>query len=284
VHIDAPAKINLSLEITGRRADGYHDIVSIMQTISLTDSIRIEPADDVSVVVSGSHLPKDNLVARAANRLRDYAAPAAGCAIALDKHVPIAAGLGGGSGDAAATLLGLGMLWDLDLRLEEYMSLAAELGSDVPFFVNGGTALVEGRGERLTPLWAPRSSWYLLANPGFPVSTASVYAALRANEWSDGKFTRSLASRLSTADRVSLGVNALQSALFRVSPEARECFSAVASIAPEGALVSGSGPTVFAPFADAESAIRARNAIRAMGLWAEVAESLVAPAECITCE
>ena len=274
----APAKINLSLEITGRRADAYHEVVSLMQTVSLADSLQFEANDDLRVRVVNAELPEDNLVMRAALALRRRFGVTKGCTITLEKRIPIAAGLGGGSSDAAAALLGLGKFWELDVETREFVALAAALGSDVPFFLAGGTALAEGRGERVTALPSPGPSWYLLANPGVPVLTSAVYASLIPDDFTDGERTRSLAAELDPFRAAPVGCNGLQPALFRISAEARECFAAVSEVAPLGAMISGSGPTVFAAFDSPEAAVRAAVAVRARGNWAAV-ECSIGPRE-----
>jgi 4-diphosphocytidyl-2-C-methyl-D-erythritol kinase len=281
VQIRAPAKINLSLEITGRRPDGYHELVSIMQTVSLADILTLSLAEDVTVTVRGATLGADNLVTLAAELLRRRHNIGAGCAIILDKRIPIAAGLGGGSSDAAATLLSLCRLWNLELEPAELCDLAAQLGSDVPFFLQGGTSLIEGRGEVVTALPTPRPVWYLLVNPGFPVSTPAVYASLQHSDWTDGMMTRTLAERMKPGSHAPFGRNALESALFRVSPEARACLDAVAEVAAGRALVSGSGPTIFAEFEEAEPAATSCAALRRHGYWSEVTQA-IAPREAIT--
>ena len=149
VTVEAPAKVNLTLEVLGKRHDGYHDIASVMQTISLFDTLTFTPADNVKVSSNVSVLNnKDNLVYRAAVLLKDEIGVSEGADIRLDKGIPLDAGLGGGSSDAAAALLGLDRLWGLGLLKTQLKDLAARLGSDVPFFLRGGSALVEGRGER----------------------------------------------------------------------------------------------------------------------------------------
>lgn len=190
----APAKINLTLDVLGRRPDGYHEIRSTMQTLALADALTVARTPDapgVSLVVTGPEaagVPADssNLVHRAAVRLQKIAAargllsPAAsGLRITLDKQIPSQAGLGGGSSDAAATLKAVSILFDLRLSPRRLTALAAELGADVPFFLSGGTALVEGLGERVTPL-PPLSPpwWMVLVKPPVGISTAAAYASL----------------------------------------------------------------------------------------------------------
>jgi 4-diphosphocytidyl-2-C-methyl-D-erythritol kinase len=189
--------------------------------------------------------------------------------MSLEKRVPVAAGLGGGSSDGAAALTQLSRLWKVPAGCADLLPMAEELGSDVPFFLYGGTALVEGRGEQVTPLPQPTSVWYLLVKPPFSVSTARVFAALPECEWTDGEKTRRLASDIRSRGRATLGVNSLQETLFRLYPEAQVCFEAVADLAPGQTLVSGSGPTVAASFPSREEAQRAAAGLAGRGFWME---------------
>ena len=157
------AKINLTLEILGKRADGYHEVRTVMQTVGLADRLEVSAAADLSFTCSDPALATpDNLVYRAARLLQaDYGARA-GAALRLEKRIPVAAGMGGGSSDAAATIVALNRLWNLQLSPTEQRRLAAALGSDVPFFLTGGTALATGRGERITPLPPLPQYWIAL--------------------------------------------------------------------------------------------------------------------------
>ena len=147
------AKINLTLEILGKRADGFHEVRTVMQTVGLADRLEVSAAADLSFTCSDPALATpDNLVYRAARLLQAEYAVRTGAALRLEKRIPVAAGLGGGSSDAAATIVALNRLWNLQLSLTEQRRLAARLGSDVPFILTGGTALATGRGERITPL------------------------------------------------------------------------------------------------------------------------------------
>ena len=146
--IRAFAKINLTLEVLGKRANGYHEVATVMQTIDLCDELTLEPSSGVSLRCSDPALETtDNLVLRAANLLREHAGGDSGAGMYLRKSIPVAAGLGGGSSDAAAALVGLRELWNLEEAVPDLRPLAAALGSDVPFFLSGGTAIAEGRGD-----------------------------------------------------------------------------------------------------------------------------------------
>ncbi|HPZ40916.1 MAG: 4-(cytidine 5'-diphospho)-2-C-methyl-D-erythritol kinase [Dethiobacteria bacterium] len=189
--IKAPAKINLGLTVLRRRPDGYHDLSSVMQQISLADTIRLEPQREpgCSFYCSEPSLAgKDNLVCRAAALLVERAALGAslpGVKISLYKHIPAAAGLGGGSSDAAAALKALNVFWKLALSMEQLVEIGALLGSDIPYCLRGGTALVGGGGEKVTSLPALPFYWVILALPaGITLSTAQVYSMLEPVQFS----------------------------------------------------------------------------------------------------
>jgi len=273
----AYAKINLSLEVLGKRADGFHDLVSIMQTVSLCDFLTFAPAADIVFTCSQPELVgPSNLVVRAANLLRHTYGVSDGCAIHLEKRIPHAAGLGGGSSDAAVTLRSLSRVWALPEPKDTIYGLAAELGSDVPFFLHEGTALVEGRGERVTPLREPPICWYLLAKPPIQVPTAKIFARLPRMAWSDGIATYALASRVRQGGRVHFGPNSLQETLFSAYPLAQDCFERVAQMSEGRATVSGSGPTIVASFSSEDEACRAAASLEDSRLALFVVSSVAA--------
>jgi 4-diphosphocytidyl-2-C-methyl-D-erythritol kinase len=190
-----------------------------------------------------------------------------GASIGLRKRIPVGAGLGGGSSDAAACLIALNLLRDARLRCADLARLAAGLGSDVPFFLTGGTALVTGRGETVQALPQPRESWYVLVKPAIHVSTRQVFEALRPAGWSSGSVTRGLADRLRNGDEIDIGINSLQPVLFSLYPAAETCFRAVERLAPGRAFLSGSGPTVVAVADDREGAQTVAEAAAKLGYW-----------------
>lgn len=177
--VQAPAKLNLFLHVTGRRADGYHTLQTVFQLIDLCDTVTVVHRADGEIErargLAGID-PQADLAIRAARLLRARAGIETGAAIAVDKHIPAGGGLGGGSSDAAAVLVLLNRLWGLDWPVERLAALGLELGADVPVFVHGETAWAEGIGERLTPLELPET-WYLVVDPGVPVATAELYQA-----------------------------------------------------------------------------------------------------------
>ena len=178
IKVAAPAKINLFLEILGKRQDGYHEIETVMQEISLFDYLYIENYDEgVAFTCSNPKLAtgEENLVVKAVRLMQKESGTSKGVKIHLDKKIPIGAGLGGGSSDAAATLCGLNRLWQLGYDEKQLMSLAGKLGSDTPFFVIGNTAICKGRGEVVTPYPLNVKYNYIIIYPRFEVSTAAVY-------------------------------------------------------------------------------------------------------------
>jgi 4-diphosphocytidyl-2-C-methyl-D-erythritol kinase len=178
IRVFAPAKINLFLEITGKRPDGYHRLSTVFQTISLGDELTFSAADDLSLTCSDRSLPVDssNLVMKAALRLQDALKEPRGAKIHLEKKVPMGAGLGGGSSDAAAVLQALLKLWKRKMPQDALAALAVKLGADVPFFLQGGICAAVGIGEQLKPLKPLPKTWLVLVYPGFGVSTKDAYS------------------------------------------------------------------------------------------------------------
>jgi 4-diphosphocytidyl-2-C-methyl-D-erythritol kinase len=269
----AAAKVNLTLEVLGKRADGYHEIATVMQAVDLSDRITLDDADDLELRSDSASVPTDasNLAWRAVIALREAAGIERGVHIALDKRIPVAAGLGGGSSDAAGVLLGLNRLWRLSWPLERLDEVAATLGSDVPFFLRGGAALASGRGEKVEPLTG-RSMALVLVNPKFPSSTAEMYRRLTPAMYSDGAATRALAGALRRSPaRVATSLyNGMEAAAAAVFPQIVQMRAALLAAGALGALMSGSGPTVFGVARSYEQArqIRARVARGSWECWA----------------
>ncbi len=197
----APAKVNLTLEVLAKRADGFHEIRSVVQTIDLCDRLHFRLSDRFEFRCSDPNwVSEESLVSRAADLLYQRASRSKGAIVTMKKRIPLISGLSGDSSDAAATLRGLNQLWGMDLSLGELLGLAEELGSDVPFFLYGGTALLEGRGEVVTPL-APFSQMWLVLMippvPRMPGKTGRLYGRIRAEHYTDGEATKRLVSQLS---------------------------------------------------------------------------------------
>jgi len=256
--VDAFAKINLGLAITGQREDGFHEIVTLLQTVALRDRITVEAADDdaeddrliVTPPDTGTPAGPDNLVATALRALRAVTGGGA-VRVALEKTIPAAAGLGGASSDAAASLLAGRALWDPDLPDADLARIAADLGSDVPFFLGGGAALATGRGELLDSLPSLRGDWVLLVLPvlaePIPRKTATLYGLLGAGDRSSGAAVREQADRLRAGqppDPALLG-NAFERPLLALRPELRAVGEAMRRAGAPFVAVSGAGPAHY---------------------------------------
>lgn len=284
VHVRAPGKINLFMRVGSVQADGYHDVATAYQAVSLYEDVRAWPDDEFSVGFGGSvdtsGLPVDssNLAIKAAKLLARTAGVPGGVRLEIEKHVPIAGGMGGGSADAAATLVACDALWGTALSKEELHALAAKLGADVPFALSGGTAIGTGRGDRLSPALATGSFHWVLAVAEFGLSTPGVYRELDRRR--EERLAFAPAERSPVVDSAVLQAlragdprllsgalhNDLQAAALGLAPglggilELGEAHGALAGI------VSGSGPTVAFLVDDAESAIELQVALSAARL------------------
>jgi 4-diphosphocytidyl-2-C-methyl-D-erythritol kinase len=254
----APAKINLVLEVLGKRDDGYHKIRSLVQTISLCDVITFAPADEISLECSEPALQNsDNLVVKAAELLKKVSGCSSGVRIKLEKRIPWGAGLGGGSSDAAATLLALNRLWELKLKTSELVEIAARLGSDVPFFIHGGAALIEGRGEKVTPLETAEPMWFVLLVPPLPRmpnKTQQLYSRLDSSHFTDGRFVDRALKSWSKDKQIATSqyYNVFDSVAFDAFPRLKDYWKRFADAGAADIHLAGSGPALFAP-ADSES-------------------------------
>ncbi len=268
--LKAPAKVNYRLEVLRKRPDGYHDLRMIMQRIDLSDDIEISldgPAgisvECDSAAVSGG---KDNIAWRAAHSLLSYAGRDAGVHISIVKRIPVAAGLGGGSSDAAAVLMGLNQLLEIGCSDEKLMEIGVSLGADVPFFIFKKTALAEGVGEKLSAVEGLPPVWLVLVNPNIHVSTAWVYQNLtltkRTYDYKLPKFSNKI------DDICSILENDLESVTIPRFPVIREIKDRLHECGARGVLMSGSGPTVFSIFDSEEEARRCHGEIDKVDGWA----------------
>jgi 4-diphosphocytidyl-2-C-methyl-D-erythritol kinase len=269
VMLPAFAKINLTLDILGRRADGYHELASVMQTVALCDTVALVPAPDGSRTLT-CDLPElagpANLAMRAADALAaEVDAP--GVALELRKEIPVQAGLGGGSSDAAAVLLALAELWCVRLSSAELLRLAARLGSDVPFFLTAGTARVGGRGEVVQPLPDIEPCWLVLLKPTVSVPTAAAFGALAPGDFSAGAATERLARDVLQGKPVAFDAlaNGFEMSVARDFPTVAAGRAALLAAGAEVVRLSGSGPTLFAPFERLGPAADVWRALRAAG-------------------
>lgn len=251
LYVKAPAKINLTLDVLYKRPDNYHEVEMIMTTIDLADRIGLQQRMDGKIVLQSSSgiVPEDerNLAYQAAKLLKNTYNIQEGVTVTIDKEIPVAAGLAGGSSDAAATLRGLNKLWNLNLSIDTLAELGAKIGSDVPFCVYGGTALATGRGEKIKPLPAPPNCWVILAKPKIGVSTAHVYEGLNLENIvhpNTEQMIRSLKENDYNLMCKSLG-NVLESVTCNLYPEVAIIKEQMIRFGVDAALMSGSGPTVF---------------------------------------
>lgn len=276
VTLSCPAKVNLYLKVVGRRPDGYHDLVTVLQPLSLADELVIELVEgtDVSLACNLPDLPVDegNLAVRAALAFQKAVCRTFGVRMRLTKNIPVAAGLGGGSSDAAGVLKGLNILQGNLLDGAKMGELARGLGADVPFFLQDGPALGEGIGDRLTPVSLP-PAWFVLVNPGFAVSTAWVYRSL------EPPFTPpppGLAARLARDHPAQWLHNDLEAVTLGRYPELKALKQALLREGAAGALMSGSGPTVFGIFTDEGAAVQAASRLKAAtGFWTAAVQGVV---------
>lgn len=273
----AYAKINLGLDVLRRRGDGYHEVKMIMQTVNIWDKLTFAVNDGpgIQLSVGDAALPagEDNLICRAARLLMEEKKIGQGVKITLEKHIPIAAGMAGGSTDAAAVFHGLNELFGLSMSMEEMQKLGARIGADVPYCIMGGTALSEGIGEILTPLPAPPQCILVIAKPDIDVSTKFVYENLHADRLKDHPDIDGMVQAIkdgSLEGIVSRLGNVLETVTVKEYPVIEEIKNQMREKGAAGALMSGSGPTVFGIFTDHEPAQTAAEAVRESGLAEQV--------------
>lgn len=271
--VRAYAKINLTLDVLGRRADGYHSLATVIQTIDLYDTLCLTATDDnhVQLICTIPELSNiENLAVRAAELVRSRLGLVQGVRIELNKHIPTAAGLGGGSSDAAAVLLGLQQWWQLQLSPSDLLDMAASLGSDVPFFLTGGLALCEGRGEHVTPLapyWPISMRWLLLLKPAISVSTASVFRNLTARDYTNGIHSAAVCTALNGDSTPQLEdlYNGLERSVLESYPEVAKAREDLLQAGAPFVRLSGSGPTLFTAFAELSHTKQAQQQLQIQG-------------------
>ena len=245
----AHAKINLTLEVLGKRTDGFHNLVTVMTTIGLHDVVTARESDRLELTEDGGIPAARNLVMTAAIALKDASGTGLGAKISLEKRIPESAGLGGGSADAAATLRALNRLWGLGLGTTELAAIGAKIGSDVPFLVHEGTALVQGRGEDITPLPMPDIERILVLSPAIPVEnkTRTLFSVIGPGRYTRGALSHKLAARIRAGHDAppEFFFNAFQD----LAPEVFEGWNlyhdALAGLGAREIVLSGAGPSMF---------------------------------------
>jgi 4-diphosphocytidyl-2-C-methyl-D-erythritol kinase len=281
VAVTAPAKINLCLGVGPAREDGYHALATVYQAIGLYDQVTVTPADEVTVSVRASRrlpvedVPTDlsNIAARAALVLAEHHGIERGVAITIDKGIPVAGGMAGGSADGAASLLACDHLWGLRTGREELLELAAELGSDVPFALLGGTAIGSGRGEVVTPLMTRGEYWWVILEAAVGLSTPAVYREFdlmhQVSPASPPEIPDKLISALRRHDVAALGAhlsNDLQQAALRLRPELGRGLEQGRLESAYGAILSGSGPSCLFLCEGRAHAMQVAGGLRSVGL------------------
>jgi 4-diphosphocytidyl-2-C-methyl-D-erythritol kinase len=256
----AHAKINIGLHILGKRPDGYHDLETVFHEINMFDEIELEPHNDLTMTADSILVPIDetNLCLRAAQLLQSELKVEQGAAIQLKKNIPVGAGLGGGSSDAAAVLTGLNKLWNLKLKNNKLQTIAAEIGSDVPFFIEGGTAYATGRGEVLQHFDLDIPFWIVLVTPPRHVSTAWAYQNLKSDRKGKAADLRNaLTEQIQKPKKLAAVVqNDFEPTVFEMHPEILRTKEKMKECGALFSLMSGSGSSVFGFFSDADSAGR----------------------------
>ena len=279
---EAFAKINLGLDVVRRLPNGYHEVRMIMQTVGICDVLTFrKAASGIQLVVDNEELPTDgnNLICKAAKLLLESAGIEGGVSITLEKHIPIAAGMAGGSTDAAAALLGINELYEIGYDVDKLKELGVKIGADVPYCIQGGTALAEGIGEVLSVLPTPPACHLVIAKPDINVSTKFVYENLRANELESHPDIDGMIEGLEKGDLKAITdrlANVLETVTVPAYPIIDEIKQTMLDAGAEGALMSGSGPTVFGVFTELEKAKQAAKRIKD----AELAKQVFVTAFC----
>lgn len=277
----APAKLNLTLEVLGKREDGFHEVRSVLHTISLWDSVTMEPkAQGIEFQCSVASLQNtDNLAYRAAQLLLESTGVAQGASIRLEKRIPESAGLGGGSSDAAAVLRGLDWLWGTNLGMDRLADIAGQLSSDAPFFLLGGAAMAEGRGEVLTRLPPLPTNWAVVLRPDVAIpspKTARMYALLGPRHYSSGERSLRLVAALTNRTLADIGgslYNVFEAVACDAYPGLSEYWERFQKAGAPWVRLAGSGPALFTMTADRETAEAMHNRLKKDGLDAYLAST-----------
>ena len=277
ITVKALAKINLGLDVLGKRPDGYHEVRMVMQTVNLYDTLEMARQEEPGVTMKTNRhfLPvnDDNLCVKAAKLLQEEFGLPGGISIYLHKRIPVAAGMAGGSTDAAAVLYGMNRMYGLKLSKQDLMERGVKIGADVPYCILRGTALAEGIGEKLTPLPAMVKCPVLVAKPPVSVSTKYVYQQLDLQEDSVHPDMDGLLAALEAQDLAAIAAgmgNILESVTIPKYPVIRQIKDVMREHGALNAMMSGSGPTVFGLFADEKTMRRAKQALKETGYAAQI--------------
>ncbi|KXZ38887.1 4-diphosphocytidyl-2-C-methyl-D-erythritol kinase [Alkalithermobacter thermoalcaliphilus JW-YL-7 = DSM 7308] len=269
VKLKSRAKINLSIDVVGKREDGYHFVEMIMQTIDLYDSIYIEEICEDKIIIHSKNkcvpLDENNIMHKAADMIKKKFNIEKGIKINLEKNIPIAAGMAGGSSNAAAVLVGLNTLWNLNMNEQDLLDLGLKLGADVPFCIKGGAALAEGIGEKLTPIDTVEGIFILICKPDISVSTKDVYKQLDMSIVNERPNTQKILNYIKEKDILGLSSNmknVLESVTEKKYPVIRKIKDEMLKNGALGSMMTGSGPTVFGIYKDKEKANYAKDILK----------------------
>ena len=275
------AKINWTLRILGKRDDGFHELRTVFQTISLHDTLLFEESDSLELTCDDPDVPTDdqNLIVRAARSLQDASGTLKGAQLHLEKQIPSPGGLGGGSSNAAVALIGLKKLWQIDISDDDLRTIACELGSDVPFFLHGGTAIGTGRGEMINPVDDADEPYMLVVTPDARVSTRDAFAGIGALNLTVEAQKRNLAVCRKDAESLDLRhrvlINDFEASVFDAHPEIRRVKASLLELGAINAAMSGSGASVFAIFDKQETRQTALKALDREINWRKFAVSTI---------
>jgi 4-diphosphocytidyl-2-C-methyl-D-erythritol kinase len=280
--VEAHAKVNLTLEILGKRADGYHNLVTVMQTIDLCDSIELNRSVDLTLDCDAPHLAgESNLALKAASALRDAGGVPHGVHLKLLKRIPVAAGLGGGSSDAAAVLLALNSLWHLDWPLARLQELAIDLGADVPFLLHGGAALVQGRGEEVVPLPPPAIDWFVVLAPDIELAgkTGRLFSMVTPDLYTRGVLSHKLAGRIRGGGDTpaQFMFNAFGQLASKAFPDLDRYRTALEAVGAREIVLCGAGPSMFALAPSREIGLAWQLLLKGRGMRAYLARRWTPP-------
>jgi 4-diphosphocytidyl-2-C-methyl-D-erythritol kinase len=279
LNVRAYAKINLTLDILGKREDGYHDIASVMQTIDVSDKLRFMSSGGIHFECNTSAIEsKDNLVFRAIEILKRYSGSGEGVWVYLEKNIPMSSGLGGGSSDAACTLMALNYIWGLKLKINELKIFAADLGADVPFFLEGGTALVHGKGEDVSPLPDIEGTYFVLLVPESYVNnkTATMYANIGFSDYTNGEMSRRLTRSIEDNGKLQNALlwNAFENVADEVFPNIDTYRQAMVASGASSVRLTGAGPTIYTVTESLNRASLIESRLMGMGYCPTIAKAV----------
>jgi 4-diphosphocytidyl-2-C-methyl-D-erythritol kinase len=279
------AKINLMLRILGKRDDGFHELFTVFQTVSMHDTLTFEESNTLELTCDNSDVPTDerNLIVRAATVLQRQFGVSKGAKIYLEKRIPSPGGLGGGSSNAAAALIGLRTLWNVEISDDDLQAIAAELGSDVPFFLYGGTAIGTGRGEMIEEIDDLDAKHLLIVTPNLAVSTSAAFAALKCASLTNADTETILTVCRNEAKSLDLQHSALtndfEQSVFADYPEIKRVKETLLELGAANTAMSGSGASVFAVFDKQETRQAAQKALDHESTWRKFVVSTVSRSE-----